>query len=54
MELGYSFHWKAGTCPELVLPNGRTLTLEVIQNVPYLPPEKGGRHFALAAHEWRR
>ena len=38
MDMGYSFEWKAGCKPTLACPSGRMVTLDVINNVPYLPP----------------
>ena len=40
MEMGYSFRWDAGQLPELISSNGTVTTLEVINNVPYLPSGK--------------
>ena len=37
MDMGYSFAWTAGCKPTLTCPSGRTVTLDVINNVPYLP-----------------
>ena len=37
MDMGYSFVWTAGCRPTLTCPSGRTVTLDVINNVPYLP-----------------
>ena len=37
MDMGYSFVWAAGCKPTLTCPSGRTVTLDVINNVPYLP-----------------
>ena len=37
MDMGYSFVWSAGCKPTLTCPSGRTVTLDVINNVPYLP-----------------
>ena len=37
MDMGYSFVWTAGCKPTLTCPSGRTVTLDVINNVPYLP-----------------
>jgi hypothetical protein len=36
MELGYSFHWKAGKNPVLVTPGGKVVCLAVEKNVPLL------------------
>ena len=35
MDMGYSFVWTAGCTP--TCPSGRTVTLDIINNVPYLP-----------------
>ena len=37
MDMGYSFAWNAGCMPTLTCPSGRTVTLDVLNNVPYLP-----------------
>ena len=37
MDMGYSFAWSAGCLPTLACPSGRTVTLDVINSVPYLP-----------------
>ena len=37
MDMGYSFAWAAGCKSTLTCPSGRTVTLDVINNVPYLP-----------------
>ena len=37
MDMGYSFVWTAGCKPTLTCPSGRAVTLDVINNVPYLP-----------------
>ena len=37
MDMGYSFEWTAGCKPTLTCPSGRAVTLDVINNVPYLP-----------------
>ena len=37
MDMGYSFAWTAGCKPTLTCPSGRVVTLDVINNVPYLP-----------------
>ena len=37
MDMGYSFVWTAGCKPTLTCPSGRTVALDVINNVPYLP-----------------
>ena len=37
MDMGCSFAWSAGCMPSLTCPSGRTVTLDVINNVPYLP-----------------
>ena len=37
MDMGYSFAWTAGCKPTLTCPSGRTVALDVINNVPYLP-----------------
>ena len=37
MVMGYSFAWNAGRMPTLTCPSGRAVTLDVINNVPYLP-----------------
>ena len=37
MDMGYSFAWNAGCMPILTCPSGRAVTLDVINNVPYLP-----------------
>ena len=42
MEMGYSFRWDAGQLPELISSNGTVTTLEVINNVPYLPRSTDG------------
>ena len=37
MDMGYSFAWNAGCMPILTCASGRAVTLDVINNVPYLP-----------------
>ena len=37
MDMGYLFVWTAGCKPTLTCPSGRMVTLDVINNVPYLP-----------------
>ena len=37
IDMGYSFAWNAGCMPILTCPSGRAVTLDVINNVPYLP-----------------
>ena len=37
MDMGHSFVWTAGCKPTLTCPPGGTVTLDVINNVPYLP-----------------
>ena len=36
-DFGYSFRWDAFETPVLICPSGRTVRLDVINNVPYLP-----------------
>ena len=37
MDMGYSFVWTAGCKPTLTCPSGRTVALDVVNDVPYLP-----------------
>ena len=37
VDFGYSFRWDAFETPVLICPSGRTVRLDVINNVPYLP-----------------
>jgi hypothetical protein len=42
MEQGYTFEWKPRRAPTLRSPNGAVVTLEVIDNIPYLRPASRG------------
>ena len=37
VDFGYSFRWDVFEVPILICPSGRTVKLDVINNVPYLP-----------------
>jgi hypothetical protein len=48
MHEGYSFIWLAGKAPFFITPSRNQITLEVINDIPYLPAEESFRTPAVA------